>query len=371
MTISSSGNKSLENISNSYQSTDKEKEKKADALGKESFLTMLVAQLQNQDPLNPMDGTDFSAQLAQFSQLEQLINLNDSMDNLASSFTKQSVGDTVGYIGKQVTGNVDTMNVSEGAVSGGFYNLSKSADIMVTITDADGKIVKTLFQGQQTAGSHIIAWDGTNNNGTAVEDGSYKYSVMANTGNGYLEVPSSITGTVEGVAYNNGKPYLVVQGVLLDPNSLTSVIAQDNGTGNGSMDSALAYIGKTVTSDSPIVLVEDGLVSGKEFSFNLDTPKDVTINVYDAYDKLVKTITLPASATVGGENKVAWDGISDSGSKVPDGLYYYTSKTDSGYVKTPVSGEVSGIKYVNDSKYLVMKESGRLVSISTITGVSS
>jgi len=183
-------------------------------------------------------------------------------------------------------------------------------------------------------------------------------------------VPSTVTGTVNGVTYNNGKPYLVVQGVLLDPNSLTSVIDQDGNNGSNDSDSALNYIGKTITSNSPIVLVEDGLVSGTELAFNLDTQKDVTIKIYDAFDELVKTITLPSSETAGKENKIEWDGLSDSGSKVSDGLYYYTVKTDSGYAKTPVSGEVSGIKYLNNSQYLVMKDTGRLVSISTMTGVN-
>ena len=370
MAISSTGNKSLDNISNSYQSTDMEKTKKAEALGKDSFLTMLVAQLQNQDPLNPMDGTDFSAQLAQFSQLEQLINLNKSMDTLANSFANKPEGDAVSYIGKQVTGKVDTMTVDKGSVSGGFYNIANPADIMVTITDADGKTVKTLFQGQQTAGSHTISWDGTDNQGKAVEDGSYKYSIMANAGDGFAELPSSVTGKVDGVTYNNGKPYLVVQGVLLDPKSLTSIINQNEGNGNETLDSALSYIGKTVTSNSPVVLVEDGLVSGKEFTFTLDTPKDVTLKVYDSSDRVVRTITLPASNTVGGQNKVEWNGVSDSGSKVSDGLYYYTTQTNSGYAKTPVSGEVSGIKYVNNSQYLVMKDSGRLVSASTLTAIN-
>lgn len=370
MAISSTGNSSLDNISNSYQSTDKEKTKKADALGKDSFLTMLVAQLQNQDPLNPMDGTDFSAQLAQFSQLEQLINLNDSMESLAKSYAEKSEGDAVGYIGKQVTGKVDTMTVDKGSVSGGFYNIAKPADIMVTITDAAGKTVKTLFSGQQTAGSHIISWDGTDNQGKAVEDGSYKYSVMANAGNGFADVPSTVTGTVDGVTYNNGKPYLVVQGVLLDPKSLTSVINQNNDNGSGTLDSALSYIGKTVTSNSPIVLVENGAVSGKEFTFKLDTPKDVTIKIYDTFDEVVGTITLPAAQTVGGQNKVEWNGISDSGNKVPDGLYYYTARTDAGFVKTPISDEVSGIKYLNNSQYLVMKDTGRLVSRSTLTAIN-
>ena len=219
MSVTPTGNNTLDKITSSYQSNESEKAEKEDALGQDAFLKMLVAQLQNQDPLNPMDGTDFSAQLAQFSQLEQLINLNDSMESLARAYGEKSEGDVMGYIGKQVTGNVDVMNVDEGTVSGGFYNLAQPADIMITITDADGKAIKTLYEGQQNSGSHIISWDGTDKNGKAVADGTYKYTVMANTGYGFAKVPSTVTGTVEGVTYNNGKPYLVVQGVLLDPGS--------------------------------------------------------------------------------------------------------------------------------------------------------
>jgi flagellar basal-body rod modification protein FlgD len=370
MTISSTGNSSLDKISSSYQSSDTEKTKKDDALGRDAFLTMLVAQLENQDPLNPMDGTDFSAQLAQFSQLEQLINLNDSMDSLAASFGEDSEGDAVSYIGKQVTGDVNIMTVDEGAVSGGFYNLSKAADVMISIADADGKTVKTLYPGQQATGSHLISWDGTDNNGDAVEDGSYTYTVLANTGSGYAAVPSSITGTVSGVAYNNGKPYLVVQGILLDLESVTAVSNIGGTTGSDSADSALSYIGKTVTSNSPIVLVEDGDVSGDKLNFKLDAQNEVTLKIYDVYDELVKTITVSADDTVAGENKIEWNGISDSGYKVEDGLYYYTAKADSSYAKTPVSEEVSGIKYMNGGQYLVMKDSGRLISLSSITGIN-
>ena len=137
MSVSSTGSSSLDTITNSYQSTAAAKANEEDALGMDAFLTMLVAQLQNQDPLNPQDGSEFSAQLAQFSQLEQLINLNDSVAGLATSSGQGTDGNYIDYIGRQVTGNVDVMNVDDGAVSGGFYNLSQLADIMITVTDAD------------------------------------------------------------------------------------------------------------------------------------------------------------------------------------------------------------------------------------------
>ncbi|MFH2093655.1 MAG: FlgD immunoglobulin-like domain containing protein [Pseudomonadota bacterium] len=370
MTVSSTGNSSLDQITSSYQSSTAEKTQKDDALGRDTFLTLLVAQLQNQDPLNPMDGTDFSSQLAQFSQLEQLINMNDSMSMLASSFSQKSEGDALSYIGKQITGNVDVMNVDQGTVTGGFYNLSEPSDVMVTITDADGKTIKTLYDGQQGVGSHIIAWDGTDSAGNAVDDGKYHYTVMGNSGHGFSKIPSSVTGTVEGVAYNDGQPYLVVQGVLVDPKSLTSVIDPEKTIGNNSSESAMGYLGKTVSSDAPIVLVEGDAVLGTGLSFNLDTPQNAVIKIYDIYDELVKTISLTLDDTAGGKNTIEWDGMSDTGYKVSDGLYYYTVKTGSGFAKTPVSEEVGGIKNINGSQYLVLNESGRLVSLSNITGIN-
>ena len=117
MTVTSSGNVSLDALTNSYQSNEKSKAEKEDALGTDAFLKMLVAQLQNQDPLNPMDGTDFSAQLAQFSQLEQLMNLNTSMDSLANSFSTDSEKDLVADSGKQVTGKSEYREVKNGDVS--------------------------------------------------------------------------------------------------------------------------------------------------------------------------------------------------------------------------------------------------------------
>jgi flagellar basal-body rod modification protein FlgD len=370
MAITSTGNSSLDNISSSYQSSEQVKTKDDDTLGRDSFLTMLVAQLQNQDPLNPMEGSDFSSQLAQFSQLEQLINLNDSMESLATAYSKKSDDDIVGYIGKQVTGNVDVMNIDQGSVSGGFYNLGQPAEIMITITDADGTTVKTLYEGQQNTGSHLISWDGTDRNGNAVSDGSYNYTVLANSGNGYTKLPSSVTGTVEGVTYNNDKPYLVVQGVLLDPKSLTAVQDIHTDSGSESSQSALNYLGRTISSNSPLVLVQEGAVSGNELSFNLDSQQNITLKIYDAYGEAVKTIALALDDTTSGENLVQWDGTSDSGYQVSDGLYYYTVNTGSGYASTPVSEEVSGIKYMNGSQYLVLNDTGRLIALSSITGIN-
>ncbi len=119
MTITA--NSSLETITNSYEPYQTSEDE--DALGRDVFLTMLVAQFQNQDPLNPMDGTDFSAQLAQFSQLEQLIGLNEAMDGLSGVLGNDSQDNVLDYIGKTVVGDVDVMNIDRGTISRGTYFL--------------------------------------------------------------------------------------------------------------------------------------------------------------------------------------------------------------------------------------------------------
>jgi len=368
MTISSSGNASLDKLVSGYQSTETQKSEKDDALRRDAFLTMLVAQLQNQDPLNPQDGSEFSAQLAQFSQLEQLMSLNDSMESLSSSFATDSEKDLMGYMGKQVTGEVDSMQVDQGEVSGGFFNLGQAADVVVEIVDASGNTVKSIPMGTKDSGAHLISWDGTDTNGDAVSDGTYKYTVLANTGGGYAKVPNQVTGTVDGLAYSNDKAYLVVQDILLDPDGLTSVI--DTANDAAPVDSAMSYLGRTVTSSQPVIEVQDGAVQGADLGFTLESPERAVIRIYDPFDNLVRTITMEEGSATGGDNAVNWNAVGDNGYQVSDGLYYYTVDAVSGMAKTPVTEEVSGIKNTNGIQYLVLEDSGRLVSVSSVTEVT-
>ena len=118
----SAGNSAVNNISNSYQQrvTDE------DPLGMDAFLTMLVAQLQNQDPLNPMEGTEFSTQLAQFSQLEQAMNTNDNLEKLIETMSEESETNLQDYLGKEVVAAVDSIEVDGGEPVGGYYTVEGS-----------------------------------------------------------------------------------------------------------------------------------------------------------------------------------------------------------------------------------------------------
>lgn len=370
MSTSSISNAALESLISNYTAYETEDTTSGSELGNEDFLTLLVAQLENQNPLDPTDTSQFTDQLAQFSQVEQLINVNDKLDSLLEGSTEaESDISPSDYVGMQVTGTCNTMTVEDGSVTSGYYTLDEAAEVIVVVYDSDGNAVTTLEEGQVDTGSYLITWDGSDADGDAVDDGNYTYTVYANAGDGYEEVSSTITGTVSAIVYQNGSPYLVVGGVLLDPSNVTTITSSGSSSDEEST-SILEYLGTTVSTNYPILQVDDGSLEGGDLSFYLESAEGVTITIYNASDEAVATIEVDEEDTAAGTNTAAWDGLADTGYQVSDGLYYYTVTTASGTsATTPVSGEVTSIETVNSVQYLKLGESGRLVSVSNVTSV--
>jgi len=177
------------------------------SLGKEDFLKMLVAQLKNQDPLNPMDGTEFASQLAQFSSLEQLTNMNTQLENLGLYQTTTNNTQAVNLLGKVVTVNQGNQFQVDGLTGEFSYNLPADAtDVSISILDASGKEVDRIETGKQTAGVQNVTWNrGDNSNGT------YSYKVNAVDAQGKaVNVESMMTGKVTAVQYKDNAIYLTV-----------------------------------------------------------------------------------------------------------------------------------------------------------------
>ena len=364
MTITASNN-FVNTMSTSYTSSAAENRESDDVLGRDAFLEMLVAQLQNQDPLNPMEGSEFSAQLAQFSQLEQLMNLNDTMLSMKDAFENSSSKDVTNYIGKEVVGDVDSMSVKNGTASQGYYTLPNPGEVRVEIYDSNDNIVKALYLGQRDPGSNPIQWDGTDGNGQLVPDGIYTYSGAADMGAGYEEVSTTVAGIVEGVVYSGDTAFLVVNGIWLNPDSLLQIkdVPEE-------ASSIIGYLGKNVTSSSPLVHVDNGEVIGGRLSFELENSESVIVGIYDSSQNLIRTIGIPATGTTAGENLVEWDGLDNDGQMAGEGIYSYKVTTSTGYANVSLSDNVSGIKTVGGSQFLVFDISGRLASVSSITSVN-
>jgi flagellar basal-body rod modification protein FlgD len=182
--------------------------KTANIMGKEDFLTLLVAQLKNQDPLNPDDPTEFTAQLAQFSSLEQLTNLNTSMAGLTTAQTNSQKLAALSLIGKDVSYNGSSFSYGGTPIAVGYKLDGIASGVTISLQDSDGKTIKTL-QAEDTelkAGNHFITWDGTDTSGNTVADGTYKIVLSASaakTGTTLAATPL-ISSEVTGVNLSNG-----------------------------------------------------------------------------------------------------------------------------------------------------------------------
>ncbi len=179
-------------------------------LSKDQFLKLLIEQLKHQDPLSPMQNTEFTSQMAQFSQLEQLYNVNTNLNTMAQASISQNNAQSLGLIGKQVKAAGNSVDVSNGAACALSFNLPQAAtDAAVSISDANGNVVATIDAGAKASGDNTVTWDGRDASGQPVASGTYTFSVNAHdlTGN-YIPATTYMLGIVKSVSIQNGVSYL-------------------------------------------------------------------------------------------------------------------------------------------------------------------
>ncbi|WP_028314944.1 flagellar hook assembly protein FlgD [Desulfatibacillum aliphaticivorans] len=201
------------------------------SLGQEDFLQLLIAQLKNQDPLNPMEGTDFTAQLAQFSSLEQLFGIGDSLEEMLSIQSNNGTGD-VGYLlGKVIVAEDDSLTVNGGLSSSANFTIEEDAAVSISIFDSYGIEVKTINAGSLEAGTYSVGWDGRDDSGVSVEDGSYSYEVSAKDSSGLpVSTYTVVSGEVTGITYEYGAPYLLLGDQMVSAGSILEVHMPETAT---------------------------------------------------------------------------------------------------------------------------------------------
>ncbi len=198
-------------------------------LGKDDFLVLLMAQMQNQDPLEPMSNEESIAQLAQFSTLEQMNNIADgiSKSNDLDLLQMQSLNNVMasGLIGKDAKASYNGIFFDHEKPAVINYNLSTNVDtVEFKITDSNGKTVATLKQDNLDAGVNSIEWDGSDNSGNRVAEGYYTIEATASMADGTTFTPNlSLVGTVESVIYRDGGAFLRIQGTEIPLGSVSAV----------------------------------------------------------------------------------------------------------------------------------------------------
>ncbi len=194
------------------------------SLGKDDFLQLLVAQLTAQDPLNPLEAQDFSAQLAQFSSLEQITNVNSTLKELKQSQDAMSNASMISLIGKSVDVPGNTFDLQPGTPVNLSYILPEGADsVFVDVFDASGELVTTLT-GNNEEGTNLVVWDGVTGEGETAPAGAYSFKVRALTKEGDpLEAETFTTGLVTDVLFENGIAFAVVNGQKIEAGNITRV----------------------------------------------------------------------------------------------------------------------------------------------------
>lgn len=199
--------------------------KKSTGMNKDDFLKLFVTQLQNQDPLNPQDGTQFISQLAQLTQVEQAYNTNSNLQNMLNQGSNSATLAAVTLIGKQVEALGSQLELKTGSPTTIQYKLESAADqVTVSVVDQSGKVVRTLTGGSTGAGAGSVTWDGTDDAGAQLPAGAYSFGVSAKTASGSnVAAMGLVRGKVDGVDMSGASPVLSIGALKLKLSEVTSV----------------------------------------------------------------------------------------------------------------------------------------------------
>ncbi len=214
----------------------------SNVMGKDDFLNLLITQLQNQDPLNPTDSTEFTAQLAQFSSLEQLGNVNENLMELNNFQASINNSQAVSLIGKAITATGNSIQLTDdGQVQCDFSLKNDAALVVANIYDSTGKFVADFESQNLSAGQHSLFWDGTDKQGNRVTNGNYTFEILAADAKGRdIDATPFFSGTVDKVTFENNTSYLISGNQKIALGDVIEVAAAEKATDIGNPQSESA-----------------------------------------------------------------------------------------------------------------------------------
>jgi flagellar basal-body rod modification protein FlgD len=187
-------------------------------LGQEQFLELMTAQLQNQDPFKPMESGDFLGQIAQFSTVEGIGDLNDAFSGLSQSLVSNQALQAANLVGREVLAPTGVAALSQGGNIRGNVELpAASGEVVVNVYDQSGQVIRRLDLGSQPAGPVEFQWDGLKNDGQFAPPGSYFISAEASIDGQFEAVETLLASEVRSVTLSNSG------GLLLDLDGIGSL----------------------------------------------------------------------------------------------------------------------------------------------------
>lgn len=201
-------------------------------MGQEQFLQLLVAQMQNQDPINPMDGKEFASQLAQFNSVEQLIGVNDGLNKLSQSQqlmrTELTNSMASSLTGKKVRALSNKVNLEAGKEANICFDLNNPAsEVEVVIRDFSGNEVRRKTIEGVPEGENNWNWDGKSNDGIEVPDGNYSVEINAKNGDSGVKARMFLEGIANKVRFTGDGVQISIDGVEVPIGNIETVAQRD------------------------------------------------------------------------------------------------------------------------------------------------
>ena len=206
---------SISSIPESFRTLESTQEKeiaRTSTLGQEDFLKLLMTQLQNQDPMEPMDNGEFMGQMAQFSTVQGVTEMGESIDGLVSIYQGQQMSANASMIGKKALVNGNWAQLEGGKLAGAIDLTTAANDLRVDVKSESGELMASIGLGSKMAGTQEFSWDGIKHDGTTAPEGNYYLSASA-IRDGQATVPAmQVYGTVNSVQMKGSEVTLNVSG---------------------------------------------------------------------------------------------------------------------------------------------------------------
>jgi flagellar basal-body rod modification protein FlgD len=174
-------------------------------LGQTEFLELMMAQLEFQDPMKPMDNGEFLGQMAQFSTVTGIEDMQKSLDQLSATYSAGQTLQSTQLVGQEVLIENNSLKLlKEGSASGSFELDVSSGDVQLSITNSAGNVVRELPMGQFPAGRHAFNWDGMNQSGKRAPEGDYTMNILAEQDDGFISATVLTSRVIDSVEFGNG-----------------------------------------------------------------------------------------------------------------------------------------------------------------------
>mgnify|MGYP001215864611 CR=1 FL=1 len=203
----------VNNYNNIFTNATSDNAEQKNALDKDAFLKLLVAEIQNQNPLEPMDNQKFVDQMTQFTTMEQMTNMSESFQDFIEASMATTKLQASAVVGKYAVIEGNEIKFQDNSAEGVVFNVEEAGEVLIRITNQDGKQIREENVGYKEAGIHGYQWDGRDDSGTVQAEGTYNYQLVVVDSTGQEKTFGGVDGgTVEAVQFVDNSIYVIVNG---------------------------------------------------------------------------------------------------------------------------------------------------------------